>query len=192
MRVYMKKIFILILLLLTPFIIGGCEKKEEAINSNTEVKNTEENKLEDKNIEEQTKSQIVLNKYYVDIDSKNPAEDLKTKTIDFMGAKLTCKWITYFRFLEKNKVETNISSGEHYENFTYNYESYFKDNVEYIKIFDDKNVKDSYITFLYLGEKTADKDNIIFKLENNIITPVDDSVGIGAEYIEKLKLYEGE
>ena len=61
MRVYMKnKIVLLIMLLLTPFIIGGCEKKEEANNSNTEVKNTEENKQEDKDIEENNLEEEII------------------------------------------------------------------------------------------------------------------------------------
>lgn len=162
-----------------------------------DIKN--ENKQEGQNVKEQPKSSLVLNKYYVGNDSRNPKEDIKKKRecIEYQNYCYTFAMATYFKFLDNGKVIANLALGEIMDEFTFGYETYIENDTEFIKIIKDKDCKkkeeyDCSVRNRFFLEE-SDKDEVLFTLKDNVIKPVDENTCFGlCNDNTKLKLYEGE
>ncbi len=164
----MKKRNVLIILLLI-ISLTGCGEKEN-------ITKKDKNSVDPINsLEVSNQSNLVLNKYYVDADNENPKESLSQEEV----------WIPYLKFMDNNEVEINYTCyGEGMCQYKTNYESYFDDNVEYIKIYESDEM------FFMCSER---KGYALLKVDGNklfIITSEENYAGLDMAGVREYILYE--
>lgn len=139
----MKNFKILITLIVLTLFITGCGNNETNIENNSNETTSNEINNNNNNKDQETKSGLKLNKYYVSDVEPNVKEQLNKSKV----------WLHYLKFINDKEVEINFSiTGEDMDVIKTKYETYFEDNKEYIKIYPNKE-KNMYFMCASLDNK---------------------------------------
>ena len=112
------------------------------------------------NKDQETKSGLKLNKYYVSDVEPNVKEQLNKSKV----------WLHYLKFINDKEVEINFTiTGEDMDVIKTKYETYFEDNKEYIKIYPNKE-KNMY----FMCASFDNKEYALLRIDNGKLQIITD------------------
>ena len=139
------------------------EKEIISLRKATDFGNNEDNSNNENNNnnnDQETKSGLKLNKYYVSDVEPNVKEQLNKSKV----------WLHYLKFINDKEVEINFSiTGEDMDVIKTKYETYFEDNKEYIKIYPNKE-KNMY----FMCASLDNKEYALLRIDNGKLQIITD------------------